>query len=92
MKPKMFFLLAAALFCTSGAFADNVESLTNRRDQLKKQLADIQSEFARCEKQRKGWVAGTVIGGVGVVGTGIGIGVQAKQLKDLKSQQAEDNK
>ncbi len=51
--------------------------------------ADIQSldeQIAQCEKQRKGWVAATVVGSVGVVGTGIGAIVQGKQVGEKKAE------
>jgi hypothetical protein len=54
------------------------------RDQLKKQQSEIAENKAACAKAKKGWIAGTVIGSAGVVGTAVGIGVQAKQTKDKK--------
>lgn len=51
--------------------------------------ADIQSldeQIAQCEKQRKGWIAATVVGGAGVVGTGIGAIVQGKQVGEKKAE------
>jgi hypothetical protein len=42
--------------------------------------------MARCKKQKSGWTAATVIGSVGVVGTGIGAIVQSKNISDKKKQ------
>ena len=38
--------------------------------ELKDEIQQIDSEMTRCEKAKKGWVAATVVGGIGVVATG----------------------
>ena len=59
------------------------------RDQLKEQQQQIQSEKLRCEKQKKNWTIATVVGGVGVVGTGIGAIVQHNKIQDQKKTKSE---
>ena len=51
---------------------------------LKNDIKLIDEQMAQCKKQQKGWTAATVIGGLGVVGTGIGAIVQNNQIKDKK--------
>ena len=53
---------------------------------LKHDIELLDEELRTCERKRKGWVAATVIGGVGVVGTGIGALVQHSNIKDKKSE------
>ena len=53
---------------------------------LKKDIKAIDEQMAQCQKQKKGWTAATVIGGVGIVGTGIGALVQNNQIQNKKSE------
>ncbi len=53
-------------------------------EQLKQQQSEIAENKKACDKARKGWIAGTVIGGAGVVGTAIGAIVQGKKVKESK--------
>ena len=53
---------------------------------LKNDIDLLDEELRQCERKRKGWVAATVVGGVGVVGTGIAALVQNKQIQDKKSE------
>ncbi len=48
---------------------------------LEQEISQIDLELSKCERSKKGWKAATVIGSVGVVGTGTGIVVQSVQLK-----------
>jgi len=64
----------------------DIAAITATRDDLKREIAHIDSEMARCKKQKTGWVAGTVVGSVGVVATGVAAGVQAGQIKNKKSE------
>ena len=52
---------------------------------LKNDIKAIDEQMAQCKKQQKGWTAATVIGGVGILGTGIGAIVQGNQIKNKKS-------
>lgn len=51
-------------------------------EELKKEIAQIDSENARCQKMKNGWIAATVVGGVGVVATGTAAIIQGTKLKD----------
>jgi hypothetical protein len=69
------------------------QQLLSQRDQLKSDIESIDSETTRCNKQKKGWTAATVVGSVGVAATGTAAIVQGVQtnkkkseLEDLKSQ------
>jgi outer membrane murein-binding lipoprotein Lpp len=46
----------------------------------------LDEELRQCERKRKGWVAATVVGGVGVVGTGIAALVQNSKIQDKKAE------
>lgn len=53
---------------------------------LRHDIQLLDEEIMKCERKRKGWVAATVVGGVGVVGTGIGALVQNSKIQDKKSE------
>jgi len=53
---------------------------------LRHDIQVLDEELATCERKRKGWVAATVVGGVGVVGTGIAALVQNSKIQDKKSE------
>ena len=53
---------------------------------LRQDIQLLDEEIMKCERKRKGWVAATVVGGVGVVGTGIGALVQNSKIQDKKSE------
>lgn len=53
---------------------------------LRDDIATLDAEIEKCNRKRKGWVATTVVGGVGVLGTGIAAIVQNKQLKNKKAE------
>ena len=54
--------------------------------ELKNEISQIDSEMARCQKAKKGWIAATVVGGVGVVATGTAAIVQSSKLKEKEKQ------
>ena len=89
---KKFLLVLPALAVISvSAFAEpsmpaGLSSLITERDALKAELAKIKGEVTKCEKQKKGGIAMTVIGATGTVATGIAAGVQGKQLSDKKKE------
>ena len=61
----------------------------NEMDVVQTLRHDIQlldEEIATCERKRKGWVAATIVGGVGVVGTGIAALVQNGKIQDKKAE------
>ena len=53
---------------------------------LRHDIQLLDEEINKCERKRKGWVAATVVGGVGVVGTGIGAIVQHNKIQEKKSE------
>ena len=53
---------------------------------LKQDIALLDEELMTCNRKRKGWVAATVVGGVGVVGTGIAALVQNSNRKEKKAE------
>lgn len=57
-------------------------------EHLKNEIAQIDSEIARCKKAKNNWTIGTVVGGVGVVGTATGAIVQAFQINKAKKNDA----
>ncbi|MCQ2568578.1 MAG: hypothetical protein MJ163_03205, partial [Alphaproteobacteria bacterium] len=42
--------------------------------------------IAKCQKQRKGWIAATVIGAAGVVATGTAAAVQGVKISEKKGE------
>jgi len=53
---------------------------------LENDIRILDEELAKCKKQKKGWIAATVIGAAGVVATGTAAAVQGVKLKDKKSE------
>ena len=53
---------------------------------LEQDIRIIDEKLNTCKKQKKGWVAATVIGGAGVLSTGIVAAVQAGQIKTKKNE------
>ena len=53
---------------------------------LKHDIDLLDEELRQCERKRKGWVAATVVGGVGVVGPGIAALVQNSKIQDKKAE------
>ncbi len=51
---------------------------------LEKDIAILDTEIAKCEKSKKGWIAATVIGSAGVVATGVAAGVQGAKISKNK--------
>lgn len=51
---------------------------------LENDIKILDEEIAKCEKQKKGWIAATVIGSVGVASTGIAAAVQGAKISDKK--------
>ena len=56
------------------------------RDTLANDIRIIDEELDKCKKSKKIWTAATVVGSVGVVGTGIGAIVQHNQIKGKKAE------
>lgn len=62
---------------------------------LENDIRILDSEIKKCEKSKKGWIAGTVIGSAGVAATGIAAivqGVQISKAKDEKKKLEKETK
>ena len=55
--------------------ADDIATLEN-------DIAILDEEIAKCKKQKKGWIAATVIGAAGTVATGVAAAVQGAKIKE----------
>lgn len=83
-------LFGLSIMCIFNAYADDAELVEQVRykeevlQTLKNEIQQIDSEMTRCEKTKKGWVAATVIGGVGVAATGTAAIVQAVKINEKK--------
>ena len=53
---------------------------------LKKDIQLLDEEISACNRKRKGWTAATIVGGVGVVGTGVAALVQNSNRKEKKAE------
>lgn len=53
---------------------------------LQEDIRILDEEIAKCKKQKKGWIAATVIGAAGVVATGTVAAVQGVKIGDKKSE------
>jgi len=59
-----------------------IAMLTSERNELRRLLDDTRGEIRRCERQRSNWQVATVIGSIGVIGTGIGAYYQGRDLRN----------
>ncbi|MBP5485708.1 MAG: hypothetical protein J6Y07_03320 [Alphaproteobacteria bacterium] len=53
---------------------------------LRHDIQALDEQIAACERKKKGWIAGTVVGGVGVAATGVAALVQHSKIKDKKAE------
>ena len=53
---------------------------------LENDIRILDEEIAKCKKQKKGWIAATVVGAAGVVATGTAAAVQGVKLSDKKGE------
>lgn len=53
---------------------------------LENDIRILDEEIAKCKKQKKGWIAATVIGAAGTVATGVAAGVQGVKIKNKKDE------
>ena len=65
-------------------YGDEAEDIAT----LEQDIRILDEEIAKCKKQKKGWIAATVVGGVGTVSTGIAAAVQGVKLKEKKDEVA----
>ena len=61
-------------------------------DILENDIRILDEEIAKCEKKKKGWIAATVIGGVGVAATGTAAIVQGVKIGEQKEALADKNR
>ena len=92
MKRVLFTFLCMPVLC---AFADDdvaaqIQYKEQLFNELKEEIEQIDSEMLRCEKTKKGWVAATVIGGVGVAATGTAAIIQGVKLNQKKNENSEN--
>ena len=59
---------------------------------LENDIKILDEEIAKCEKQKKGWIAATVIGSVGVASTGVAAAVQGAKISEKKDTLTDKNK
>ena len=51
---------------------------------LENDIRILDEEIEKCKKQKKGWIAATVVGAAGVVATGTAAAVQGVKIKEKK--------
>jgi hypothetical protein len=87
---KIAFLFLLSSFCIGMASADDaadtirIAQLESQRDILRADIDQIDSEKARCERQKRNWTVATVAGGVGVAGTATGAVIQHRRNVNLR--------
>ena len=82
--PCLFLLYSFPVSADTNDLADQVRYKEEVLQTLKNEIQQIDSEMLRCEKAKKGWVAATVIGGVGVAATGTAAIVQTVKMNEKK--------
>ena len=65
-------------------YGDEAEDIAT----LEQDIKILDEEIAKCKKQKKGWIAATVVGSVGTVSTGVAAAVQGVKLKEKKDEVA----
>ena len=83
------------VFCAFGADVDITNEIQYKEQlvrELKEEIAQIDAEMVRCEKAKKGWVAATVVGGVGVAATGTAAIVQGVKINQQNKEKTEEKK
>jgi len=95
---KLFLVFAVLAAVSTNSFAGDYDNLTDeqkqalvtektaQRDALKDDIAKIEKEQKTCKNMKGAGIALTTIGAAGVVGTGIAMGVQGKQISDKKKE------
>ena len=87
MKRILFIFLFIPIFGACGADEDIAAQVQYKEQlvrELKEEIAQIDSEMLRCEKAKRGWVAATVVGGVGVAATGTAAIVQGVKINQKR--------
>jgi len=92
---RLFFPICLFSFFGTAAFGadNNLDTQIQYKEQLvnelKEEIAQIDSEMVRCQKTKKGWVVATVVGGVGVAATGTAAIVQSVKMNQQKKGKTE---
>ncbi len=93
MLKKLCFLGVCFTFLvTCPVMADNTVDITEGMTDaqviatLQNDIVELDKQILKCEKQRKNWLAATIIGGVGVAATGTAAIVQGSKLSQDKQE------
>lgn len=89
LKQRQFGATGAAADAASGGYeVPGTEGMSEMEtiQTLRHDIQLLDEEIMKCDRKRKGWVAATVVGGVGVVGTGVAAIVQNSKIQDKKSE------
>ncbi len=82
MIRMILFLLP--IFVPDLALGETIAEKMAYVSQLQTEISELDSKLSECKLDRKKWTVVTAVGGVGTVATGVGIGVQAHKLHELK--------
>ena len=88
LKQRQFGASVATGAATGGYEVPGTEGMSEMEaiQTLRHDIQLLDEEIMKCDRKRKGWVAATVVGGVGVVGTGVAALVQNSKIQDKKSE------
>lgn len=89
LKQRQFGASGAAADAAAGGYeVPGTEGMSEMEaiQTLRHDIQLLDEEIMKCDRKRKGWVAATVVGGVGVVGTGVAAIVQNSKIQDKKSE------
>lgn len=86
----MLYITNASAVSVASVSVEDAEKLQTIST-LENDLTILDSEIAKCEKSKKGWIAATVVGSAGVVATGVAAGVQGAQISKKKAELADHN-
>ena len=88
LKQRQFGASVAAGAASGGYEVPGTEGMSEMEaiQTLRHDIQLLDEEIMKCDRKRKGWVAATVVGGVGVVGTGVAALVQNSKIQDKKSE------
>ena len=71
---------AAASTAEDGSEVEDANDIAT----LENDIRILDEEIAKCKKQKKGWIAATVVGAAGVVATGTAAAVQGVKIGEKK--------
>ena len=83
-----FFTLFVACPVMADDTVDITEGMTDAQviATLRQDILELDKQILKCEKQRKSWLATTIIGGIGVAATGTAAIVQGTKLSQDKQE------